>query len=400
MDTTKALHIFRAGTHTAMGGQTLAFAEADLQATVAAYDPAKHEAPLVIGHPRHDLPAYGWVQSLRYADGNGQEGSGLYALPAQVNPDFADMLAAGAYKKISASFYGPTAPNNPVPGVYYLRHVGFLGAQPPAVKGLRNPQFGDDEAGVLTMEFGEWDDVTNASLWRSLRDWIIGKFGPDEADRVVPAYQVQSLEASAQTELVRDQIEQQAQADAQAAQAVQDAQATTGLQPLQASFSQPSTTPEEPTVTKEEFAQLRAENERLSAWLAQAKADRLHADNVAFCDELVTQGRMLPAARDVLVATLDYLAAQDAPVEFGEGDAKAPLLAALKTALQAQPAMVQFGEHATRDAVAPDLAMVINADAATFAESDPQRLAQHKQVLAYMAEHKTDYATAATAVLR
>ncbi|MBC7215681.1 MAG: peptidase [Burkholderiaceae bacterium] len=389
---TKELHIFRVGRHTAMGGQTISFAESDLQATVAAYDPAKHEAPLVIGHPRHDLPAYGWVQSLRYADGNGKDGGGLYALPAQVNPDFADMLAAGAFKKISASFYGPTAPNNPVPGVYYLRHVGFLGAQPPAVKGLRNPQFGDDEAGVLTMEFGEWDDVTNASLWRSLRDWIIGKFGQDEADRVVPSFQVQSLEASAQTELVRDQLEQQA--------AAQDAQATQDLQPLQASFSQPSTIHEEPTVTEEEAARLRADNERLSAELAQAKADRLHADNVAFCDELVAQGRMLPAARDVLVATLDYLAAQDAPVEFGEGDAKAPLLTALKTALQAQPAMVQFGEHATRDAVAPEVAMGAAADGAAFAESDPQRLAQHKQVLAYMAEHKTDYATAAAAVLR
>jgi hypothetical protein len=45
-----------------MSGQALAFSESDLQATVAAYDPAKHEAPLVVGHPTHDMPAYGWVQ--------------------------------------------------------------------------------------------------------------------------------------------------------------------------------------------------------------------------------------------------------------------------------------------------------------------------------------------------
>lgn len=142
-----ALHIFKPGTHVAMSGQTLNFSEADLAATCAAYDPAKHEAPLVVGHPQHDLPAYGWVESLRFSEGR------LDATPAQVNPDFADMVAAGAFKKISASFYSPDAPQNPVPGVYYLRHVGFLGAQAPAVKGLRNPKFADAaEEGVISFE--------------------------------------------------------------------------------------------------------------------------------------------------------------------------------------------------------------------------------------------------------
>ena len=57
----KTLEIFKAGKHTTAAGQTLEFSEADLQATVAAYDPGKHEAPLVIGHPSIDAPAYGWV---------------------------------------------------------------------------------------------------------------------------------------------------------------------------------------------------------------------------------------------------------------------------------------------------------------------------------------------------
>lgn len=139
-----ALHIFKPGRHTAMNGQALAFSEADLAATCAAYDPAKHEAPLVVGHPAHDIPAYGWVKALAFNEG------GIDATPAQVNSDFADMVAAGAFKKISAAFYAPDAPQNPVPGVYYLRHVGFLGAQPPAVKGLRSPAFADAEVGVPT----------------------------------------------------------------------------------------------------------------------------------------------------------------------------------------------------------------------------------------------------------
>ena len=148
MGKTTSLQIFKSGTHTTMGGQELAFAEADLAATAAAYNPALHEAPLVVGHPEADLPAYGWVQSLAVVNG------ALEAVPAQVNPAFAEMVASGAYKKISAKFYSPTQSSNPVPGTYYLRHVGFLGAQPPGVKGLRPPTFAeiDDDGECITVE--------------------------------------------------------------------------------------------------------------------------------------------------------------------------------------------------------------------------------------------------------
>jgi hypothetical protein len=51
-------------THTAMCGTSFNFTESDLTATVAAYNPSLHEAPMVIGHPQHDAPAAGWVKSL------------------------------------------------------------------------------------------------------------------------------------------------------------------------------------------------------------------------------------------------------------------------------------------------------------------------------------------------
>jgi hypothetical protein len=138
-----SLHIFKPGTHTAQCGTTFKFTESDLAATVAAYNPTLHEAPLVIGHPQHDAPAAGWVKSLSAT------AQGLIAEPQQIDATFAEQIAKGSYKKISASFYHPTAPNNPVPGVYYLRHVGFLGAQPPAVKGLRPIELAEGEPGVI-----------------------------------------------------------------------------------------------------------------------------------------------------------------------------------------------------------------------------------------------------------
>ena len=123
----KPLQIFKPGRHTAMSGASLAFSESDLAASAAAYDPAVFQAPIVVGHPKTDDPAYGWVSALAFADG------ALEASPEQVDPAFAEIVEAGRFKKISAAFYAPEAPNNPVPGVYYLRHVGFLGAAAPAV---------------------------------------------------------------------------------------------------------------------------------------------------------------------------------------------------------------------------------------------------------------------------
>ncbi len=294
-----------------MSGATLQFSEADLQQTVAAYDPARHEAPLVVGHPAHDLPAYGWVQSLSFNEG------AIDATPAQVNPQFADMVAAGAFKKISASFYSPASPANPVPGVYYLRHVGFLGAQPPAVKGLRNPQFADTEDGVLTFEFAEPIDQVNPP-------------------------------------------------------------------------------PQEHTVTPEEKAALEAENTRLKAELAASRAAAVHAAHTAFCDSCAG---VLPAHRATTVEIANQLAALPTPLEFGEGDQKAPLLDHFKAFLKALPAPVQAGESAT-SARAAALQAAPDATDAQFAEgADPARLLQHQAIRAHMAAHNTDYATAAHAVI-
>lgn len=131
------IEIFRAGVHKPMNGPEVGFTSTMLDAIAEAYDPSKHEAPLVIGHPGHDAPAWGWVKSLR------RDGDGLKAVVRDLDPVFADMVKAGRFKKVSASFYLPSSPNSPIKRGYYLRHVGFLGAQPPAVKGLNPVSFSD-----------------------------------------------------------------------------------------------------------------------------------------------------------------------------------------------------------------------------------------------------------------
>jgi hypothetical protein len=118
----------------------MSFTEDIIQKIVNSYNVSVHEAPIVIGHPKIDDPAYGWVSSLSTNDFGEIE-----AEIDQVEPAFAELVNAGRFKKVSASFYNPDSEINPVKGTYYLRHVGFLGATPPAIKGLGNVSFNETE---------------------------------------------------------------------------------------------------------------------------------------------------------------------------------------------------------------------------------------------------------------
>lgn len=144
------IEIFKPGTHTDMGGHSITFDDATLAAIAANYDATRHEAPLVVGHPATDDPAYGWVTGLRMENGR------LLADLQQVDGGLADLVQQGRYKKVSPSFYLPDSRANPKPGQFYLRHVGVLGAQPPAVKGLRTLKFAD----ALTGDFITFTEVS------------------------------------------------------------------------------------------------------------------------------------------------------------------------------------------------------------------------------------------------
>jgi len=142
-----ATEIFKTGTHTPMQGGAIAFTAADLAAIAQGYDPAKWEAPVVVGHPATDAPAYAWVKALRVDDDR------LVADFDQVDPKFAAMVKAGRFKNRSASFYRPDSPRNPTPGQWSLRHVGFLGAAAPAVDGLKPIAFAEAEDGTACISF-------------------------------------------------------------------------------------------------------------------------------------------------------------------------------------------------------------------------------------------------------
>lgn len=282
------IEVFRPGRHIDDAGVVHSFSESDVDGMVAGYDPALREAPLTVGHPKDNLPAYGWVKSLSRTD------SGALAItPHQVEPQFAEMVTTGRFKKRSASFYPPLAPNNPTPGKWYLRHVAFLGAQPPAIAGLKDIQFseGDAEGAVCFSE-------------------PVSTVTPQEPDDMSKELEEKLAKAQKDLEAANAVAATATAAAAAATKKATDAEATA------ASFAE------------------------------KARADR-KAGFVSFAEAQVKAGTLLPKDKDMAVATLDALADAQ-PVEFAEGDTTRKVSPAqwLQDLIGNAKPVVSFGEFA------------------------------------------------------
>ena len=352
---TARIEVFRPGTFTPMGGEPITFSAADLRALADAYDPAAAPAPIVVGHPATNAPAYGWIESLDYDTGEER----LFANLHEIEPAFADLVKAGRFKKVSMAFFAPGQGHNPVPGTWYPKHVGFLGAAAPAVSGLRNAQFAGEGAAAFELSFGVADE--SASLFRKLRDLLVEKFGIEDADRALPSWQIEWLD---------DQDEPDRRFSAAPDQ-----------QP--APSDKPETQEKEPAVAQQNDAAFAAREAALAereARMAEQEAKIARADHAAFAEGLVQAGKLLPAVKDKVVALLDALPG-DAAVSFSEGAAQITTAAALKEILEAQPKIVSFGE--TDLAEGDDGKGKTAAFAADGQAVDAGQLAIHNKALAW-----------------
>lgn len=161
----KPFEICRPGTFVDASGRQVELSETALREMATCYNPKLRRAALVIGHPKMDDPAFGWVKELDYRDG------ALVALGEQVDKDFASAVQDGRYANRSASFYTPDGPNNPTPGRFYLKHVGFLGARQPAVDGLKPLEFSaleGDDSHDLVVSMAGWEAACRQRMRREI----------------------------------------------------------------------------------------------------------------------------------------------------------------------------------------------------------------------------------------
>ena len=374
MNAIARIEVFRPGRFTPMEGSPLSFTAADLRAVADSYDPETAPAPIVVGHPVTDAPAFGWVQSFDY-DAAAER---LFANISEMEPAFSEAVKAGRYKKVSLSFFKPDHSANPAPGTWYPKHVGFLGAAAPAVPGLRNVHFAGtaEEAVTFTAEFGVAREA--ASLFRGLRGFLIEKFGMDDADRVLPAFTIQWL----------SDLENESRGRPAFAATPDPSPTAAAAEPTPETSPNQDSQMTNPPDTNTDFAAREAELAARAAAIAEREAAARHTDNVSFAEGLVADGKLLPASRDKVVSLLDDLGG-DAAASFS---AEAAPAARLRAILEAQPKVVQFGAvgiDADGDAPAS-----FSADGKPVANADI-----HARALAWQAKHPdTPYLDAVKAV--
>lgn len=129
-DNIRVFECFRTGLHTTMAGRETKWTEQDLDIICANYRTRGNRAVLCLGHPADNMPAYGEVDQLIHRRGR------LYAV-AKVGAGLLNAVKQGYYKHVSAAFQSAAR------GGWDLRHIGFLGAHPPAVKGLAPLSFAE-----------------------------------------------------------------------------------------------------------------------------------------------------------------------------------------------------------------------------------------------------------------
>jgi len=290
------IEIFRAGDYRAKGKGLVT--REDLARVVESYDPAYHEAPVTVsaapiqlGH-RDDAPAFGWIERLAV------RGDLLVAQEKQVDPQFNELRKAGRYKKRSASFY--VGADGKVSG---LRHVAYLGAEPPEVKGLKDVKFEDNGREFIEVNFGEEDQV---AAEKTVADQI-GDFFREHFGGGTP----KTFTESDVTALVTSAV----------ASAVSAA-----VEPLRTQIAEQKT----------QFS----ERER------KITGAELKAGAQAAIARLKEKGKWIPAF-DKMGAELLFteLAGSTSTVEFGEGDAKKTLtpLQVLENFMEGLPAIVPNG---------------------------------------------------------
>ncbi|PVY74785.1 peptidase [Pectobacterium versatile] len=348
---TATLAVFSPGTHTAVDGRTVTFTLDNCIDLASSYDPSLSEAPFVIGHPSLTAPAYGWAKRFEVRDGL------VYAEPTQVNPVFAEAFNAGSYKKRSLSIYLPDTPNNPKPGHYYARHVGFLGAVPPAIKGLPDVQFSEASGDNAPLEFAlpfPFETDLLADMLRGVRDYLVEKEGAERADQILPQWRIKSLEemATAANNSVIPQlayaeehpVDEKEKALAEREKALADREAALALKEKNPGTTT-TTTPADELAKRE--ADLQAREAKIAAQEkanAEAGKKQRRDDITSFADSLVTAGKILPRQKNSLVEVLVSLGNE--VISFADGSASVSETpeVLLRKVLEEKPGVLDFSE--------------------------------------------------------
>ncbi len=335
----KPFEIFRTGRLTSSNGDEITFSAADMADVVSSYDPALHQAPLVVGHPKTNAPAFGWVKGLAV------KGDRLVAEPERLDPTFSEMVKDGKFPKVSVALYSPSSKGNPTPGKYHLRHVGFLGAEPPAVKGLAPIEFSEGDDDVLT--FGEIAFDPRSQLYffetvtrvlKAMRERLVARDGIQAADEVVTAWDLDTL-----------------------TQGAADLRAELGRTHLVATFSETEETPmttaqkteaERAAALAAREAEIASREAAISArelTFSEAEKKTRATEDAAFVTSIVEAGRLPIGLKETAIALFSEMSEDVLTFSEGGAEVRTSPREAFRGLLEKLPVPVVTGELAAGD---------------------------------------------------
>ena len=338
--------IFRPGKHAP--GVTAA----DAQRAAETYNPAVQEAPVVIGHPATNKPAWGWVKRLEFDKAKNT----LFATLKDLDKRFVDAVRKRRFPKMSASFYRAGAPGNPAPAGISFRHLGFTGAAIPAVPGLPEVNFADDDTDDNALSF---DFTVEAAAWD----------GGDGGDTVDLSEDIAFLKQRL-SKLEGDKM------------------------------NKDTTKPDEKTSTVDlaqkqaDLAALEASLKKRQVALDQAEAARLRREHADFVEKIAAEGKILPRQKEGWVSLMSLLGPEQT-FNFTSKDSKdgvaseGAALDFVKDALESLPPRIRYDEFAKAEGDAGG--NVVSFKAPAGAQVEKSSLDFHQKIEAYAKKHNLSY---------
>lgn len=173
------IRAFTTGTHRDGAGNFNTWTREQLDTMASKFKSRGLKIPACIGHPEKDAPAYGWFDQVK------REGDDLNLHLGEISPKFAEAVRDTHYKYVSLALRPDLS----------IRHVGFLGAEPPAINlgELKKHEFSEGLEGIQTFEFADYHRSTLKRLFQGLRELLLLKFGQEEADRALSQWDVERV---------------------------------------------------------------------------------------------------------------------------------------------------------------------------------------------------------------
>lgn len=379
----KKFAIFKAGKHKDSKGNEKEYTPEDLDAIVTKYNNQEqssfHEAPIVIGHPKSNAPAFGWISKLERIKDL------VYAVPTKVANEFEEWVKKGLYQKVSVSLYPDLT----------LRHVGFLGAQPPAIKGLPAIDFSESEE-LIVIEFSEGVVPYVESrfrsigrLFQSIRDYFIEKEGLETADKLINTWDIEDVKRDLPTP--EDMKYQEPEPTGKADQGLNSSQNTTNYKEGQLN---------ELEEMKKKNEALEAENKRLQDEKAKDSRKLKMKEFSDFCEKNLKK-KIAPAK---MPAVIDFMVILDEKetFEFSEGEGKTVTkntVDEFKSLLTGLPDVVDFEEFASGKRADKNSQTEPN-EFSEYGEVDPDRLQIDINAKKLMASEKISYPEAVSRAMK